>query len=171
MFQHTAARRRPTASTSRHIVAGLVSTHSRPKATENCLCILCGIWVGFNTQPPEGDRPCMGVFFALKNHVSTHSRPKATEYELSVISRVATVSTHSRPKATDGLKYLPLTYNLFVSTHSRPKATDCCSRNLRSHSSFNTQPPEGDRVQAVGDRIVDRLFQHTAARRRPSELV
>ena len=33
-FQHTAARRRLTASTSRHIVAGLVSTHSRPKAAD-----------------------------------------------------------------------------------------------------------------------------------------
>ena len=65
----------------------LVSTHSRPKAAGNALCV-----------------DCMRV-----HSVSTHSRPKAAGRHGSAVGLCRDVSTHSRPKAagTKGRYNLP----------------------------------------------------------------
>ena len=39
-------------------------------------------------------------------------------------------------------------------------------REFRVNLGFNTQPPEGGWLVVNGKAIIDRLFQHTAARRR-----
>ena len=54
-----------------------------------------------------------------------------------------------------------------VSTHSRPKAAGFIVQvQLRYHSRFNTQPPEGGWMPAVQHNTPLLPFQHTAARRR-----
>ena len=54
MFQHTAARRRLVLNLARSVSAGIVSTHSRPKAAGCAQFLQFGSYYGFNTQPPEG---------------------------------------------------------------------------------------------------------------------
>ena len=53
-FQHTAARRRLVLNLARSVSAGIVSTHSRPKAAGCAQFLQFGSYYGFNTQPPEG---------------------------------------------------------------------------------------------------------------------
>ena len=54
-----------------------------------------------------------------------------------------------------------------VSTHSRPKAAGILNRlNYKIFQSFNTQPPEGGWILLKVLRTFQKLFQHTAARRR-----
>ena len=124
------------------IVWQRVSTHSRPKAAGDGLCV-CG---------------CGGI-------VSTHSRPKAagpeTDYRLGrlkgfntqppeggwiheeAVSVAVSVSTHSRPKAA-GYRLAHCPVGKLVSTHSRPKAAGLAlTGNDGRQGGFNTQPPEG----------------------------
>ena len=54
-----------------------------------------------------------------------------------------------------------------VSTHSRPKAAGSTNNRKRStRLSFNTQPPEGGWLANRFYSDLNRMFQHTAARRR-----
>ena len=54
-----------------------------------------------------------------------------------------------------------------VSTHSRPKAAGSLfTRGYQIALSFNTQPPEGGWLSSCAVLSIQRLFQHTAARRR-----
>ena len=77
--------------------------------------------------------------------VSTHSRPKAADNVVDgMFTYAGAVSTHSRPKAAEAAKAEALTA-VQVSTHSRPKAADCA---------------------AAMTVLAEKLFQHTAARRR-----
>ena len=102
----------------------LVSTHSRPKAAGVIIWILLCIFIGFNSQPPEGgwsadcDKVGCHKSFQLTAarrrlvlhhnrlhqtpNVSTHSRPKAAGRELAYRAGRVVVSTHSRPKAAGG---------------------------------------------------------------------
>ena len=77
-FQHTAARRRLMSVWDSAAIAGIVSTHSRPKAAEKC----CS-WRINNSI------------------VSTHSRPKAADKYPTAQMGTRAVSTHSRPKAAE----------------------------------------------------------------------
>ena len=159
LFQHTAARRRPTIKSFNHREQKNVSTHSRPKATEQTHGCKLPPQPSFNTQPPEGDRLIFQTMLEMEQafqhtaarrrpiakdrvltawvDVSTHSRPKATDLSFSEILLVKVVSTHSRPKATD-----PLSSGRGgrqdVSTHSRPKATDETSWVIATHYCVST---------------------------------
>ena len=76
MFQHTAARRRLPNHRLKTDRAGIVSTHSRPKAAASVFLEPTFFLISFNTQPPEGG--CIiGAKWEEINFVSTHSRPKA----------------------------------------------------------------------------------------------
>ena len=76
------------------------------------------------------------------------------------------VSTHSRPKAA-GLFILYCYFLFIVSTHSRPKAAGIGRGNAdRLPRRFNTQPPEGGWPSWVVVVRTQKVFQHTAARRR-----
>ena len=75
-FQHTAARRRLWETVKSALIAGWVSTHSRPKGAGRL----------------SAQAHCSTV-------VSTHSRPKAAEYFCIPCRPIRIVSTHSRPKA------------------------------------------------------------------------
>ena len=77
--------------------------------------------IGFNTQPPEGGWLSGWGTAAYFAYVSTHSRPKAAGYVDELFQDLPEVSTHSRPKA----------------------AASVLQVQLRYHSRFNTQPPEG----------------------------
>ena len=121
----------------------LVSTHSRPKAAGVIIWILLCIFIGFNSQPPEGgwsadcDKVGCHKSFQLTAarrrlvlhhnrlhqtpNVSTHSRPKAAGRELAYRAGRVVVSTHSRPKAA-GVFIDWISFTFHVSTHSRPKA-------------------------------------------------
>ena len=78
-------------------------------------------------------------------------------------------------------------HGAFVSTHSRPKAAELTMLRVASRTCFNTQPPEGGCTvilfsfscgkcfntqppeggwSMVGVSGIEKLFQHTAARRR-----
>ena len=78
--------------------AGVVSTHSRPKAA------------GGEAEQTRWD---FGV--------STHSRPKAAGPSRATLHRLFLVSTHSRPKAAGQWLWRCVCAHR-VSTHSRPKA-------------------------------------------------
>ena len=101
LFQHTAARRRPTLYRDLACLFETVSTHSRPKATESRVLYIDAYPV-----------------------VSTHSRPKATECWSFVTGygyiKFQHTAARRRPKTFD---FVPQCTQ-FVSTHSRPKATD-----------------------------------------------
>ena len=84
------------------------------------------------------------VFESGDSAVSTHSRPKAAGYRLGSSKSLDIVSTHSRPKAAGPAERCDHTQHPSVSTHSRPKAAG--SRWLDSSG--------------------EKMFQHTAARRR-----
>ena len=141
-FQHTAARRRLELSRMLGGRAG-VSTHSRPKAAAYFESVKAQNTC-FNTQPPEGG--CLVTSFnGVPCAVSTHSRPKAAVFPCRAKCDRRPVSTHSRPKAAV-LRQCSCYYLDKVSTHSRPKAAEITANTLNAN----------------------RLFQHTAARRRLS---
>ena len=161
-FQHTAARRRlksfrfvfgfdmcfntqppegGCAIRDNFQTALRVSTHSRPKAAGSMVGV-SGIEKRFNTQPPEGG--CKRHRYPFRSFtVSTHSRPKAAVFTPPLQAGERWVSTHSRPKAAD-FRHGEIIVFGRVSTHSRPKAAGTKRRQPRR----------------------ERLFQHTAARRR-----
>ena len=161
-----------------------VSTHSRPKAAAfgyreaqrpN----------GFNTQPPEGGcktdgylkpdlvfqhtaaRRRLACEILFRRHgafVSTHSRPKAAVRSFCFPFLVVNVSTHSRPKAAGRWSAFRALKSCF---NTQPPEGGCFfgAKNGEVIRSFNTQPPEGG-WEAVLIIATQRLFQHTAARRR-----
>ena len=143
-----------------------VSTHSRPKAA--------GIpYRAGNLRPVVSthSRPkAAGVWYSQQNTLSRRFQHTAARRRLGCVPasepKGCCVSTHSRPKAA-GLGLFAKSFDLVVSTHSRPKAAGRRITRLQtSLSGFNTQPPEGGWLVVNGKAIVDRLFQHTAARRR-----
>ena len=98
----------------------------------------------FNTQPPEGGWACnpkTSTSSSRFQHTAARRRLAGTT---CTKEKMLSVSTHSRPKAA-GLKEIDLEQKIWVSTHSRPKAAG---------------------QEAVLIIATQRLFQHTAARRR-----
>ena len=141
-FQHTAARRRLIHQPKKSDADYKVSTHSRPKAAESAVHTM----------------PIMAV-------VSTHSRPKAAEVEASRNIACTGVSTHSRPKAAEPAKQNLVSFRL-VSTHSRPKAAELSLSGCKETGivSTHSRPKAADAYLKTC--AWEKLFQHTAARRR-----
>ena len=119
----------------------------------------------FNTQPPEGGWVLRNVFPIVTLIVSTHSRPKAAGM-LRLLRQKGMVSTHSRPKAAgaDALTR-PRRQGRF-NTQPPEGGWSEYQADRRLFVRFNTQPPEGGWISDCLPRISDRMFQHTAARRR-----
>ena len=74
------------------------------------------------------------------------------------------VSTHSRPKAAGEISNFFSLYGLFQHTAARRRLNPFF-RQIQTHCSFNTQPPEGGWYPWFSI-IKYEEFQHTAARRR-----
>ena len=187
-FQHTAARRRLGVQAMSLSVYAVVSTHSRPKAAgklyrkKNTRC-----WVSTHSRPKAAGFG--GVFHKRAFPVSTHSRPKAAGVcayrnygrvdsfntqppEGGWVATSATVVISGRFQHTAARRRLVSNRELqgvtgLVSTHSRPKAAGYERDRINGEfASFNTQPPEGGWMSKNRTSITERLFQHTAARRR-----
>ena len=161
LFQHTAARRR-------------LPTYRQINAARFC----------FNTQPPEGGWRTSRLR-QQTDRVSTHSRPKAADLTYQTLILLPCFNTQppeggcvwlSRSAKTKWFQHTAARRRLqnrwlpqarfSVSTHSRPKAAGL--RNPLQTAwriCFNTQPPEGG-WSMVGVSGIEKLFQHTAARRR-----
>ena len=121
-----------------------------------------------------------------KHCVSTHSRPKAAGRGQCHDVAWRLVSTHSRPKAAGCFNSKLICFKGFQHTAARRRLDHDSAKQSRRQC-FNTQPPEGgwtgrlklgsenhvsthsrpkaaENLPVVG--IRQRLFQHTAARRR-----
>ena len=125
MFQHTAARRR--------LVPIIITINF--------------LYIGFNTQPPEGG--WITRFRLLAALPSFNTQPPEGGWGVDTVKsqEAIKVSTHSRPKAAGCLVFVGAVH-AFVSTHSRPKAAGCLPRPIkRAKTRFNTQPPEGGWVE------------------------
>ena len=125
----------------------IVSTHSRPKATD------LRNFKYFHSIQFQHTAARRRLLFAqpisFSSIVSTHSRSKATVFQsIKAFSVPNIVSTHSRPKATVLFIIISSKFK-YVSTHSRPKATGFAWRRVFGSRGFNTQPPEGDWVAAI----------------------
>ena len=121
-----------------------VSTHSRPKAAGTLTACPHTPLFSFNTQPPEGGW-MFTVLSILRLRRFNTQPPEGGWFDAEdAASRIFSVSTHSRPKA--------------AGYYSARRRLDC--------RCFNTQPPEGGWMKAMKTLSVQRLFQHTAARRR-----
>ena len=146
MFQHTAARRRPTDGIKLFSPSQIVSTHSRPKATDDTAKILIHFIEFQHTAARRRPTIQNALNPQRKYLVSTHSRPKATESQKPKSAKQAEVFQHTaarrrpmpfyrstglgdkfqhtaarrRPTAAEQTAQTKAT----VSTHSRPKATD-----------------------------------------------
>ena len=163
-----------------------VSTHSRPKAAGSSwssrwawklfqhtaarrrLAYPLGMLfdeLGFNTQPPEGG--WQGFDVARLHQRGFNTQPPEGGWGCQCCkATMRVVSTHSRPKAA-GLFILYCYFLFIVSTHSRPKAAGIGRGNAdRLPRRFNTQPPEGGWPSWVVVVRTQKVFQHTAARRR-----
>ena len=141
----------------------------------------------FNTQPPEGGWNNCSSKYAISRMFQHTAARRRLGQDISVCP-ASLVSTHSRPKAA-GRFFDTTQFHKQVSTHSRPKAAGAASTIYICHySCFNTQPPEGGwgyristhgffpgfntqppeggwRVQ-ISNKLGNKKFQHTAARRR-----
>ena len=106
---------------ARSVSAGIVSTHSRPKAAGCAQFLQFGSYYGFNTQPPEGGWACNHFFLRFVGSFNTQPPEGGWACLVLVIVGSDNVSTHSRPKAAGLLNHLITHFN-YVSTHSRPKA-------------------------------------------------
>ena len=74
---------------------------------------------------------------------------------------------HTAARRRLGATKLSLTYTNDVSTHSRPKAAGLFGVSRKKFlRCFNTQPPEGGWYEYLLEIMSDKVFQHTAARRR-----
>ena len=108
--------------------------------------------------------PC-GCRGGAQDSVSTHSRPKAAGRRVFGLRDCRTVSTHSRPKAA-GKAASMVGVSGIVSTHSRPKAAGLLNVYYNPDIGVSTH----SRPKAAGYLFYNitpqRVFQHTAARRR-----
>ena len=121
-----------------------VSTHSRPKAAGSEPVPHKRPNMGFNTQPPEGGWVGIAETGSHQSGFQHTAARRRLAAGYPVVSRSVLVSTHSRPKAAGQL-------------HKHKILVYMC---------FNTQPPEGGWFVAKSDALVEKVFQHTAARRR-----
>ena len=124
---------------------------------------ICGRFISFNTQPPEGGWDVIMVERKGRDAVSTHSRLKAAGLCHLPKTKLARVSTHSRLKAA-GTMLNNAAFLADVSTHSRLKAAGSLeTMPRRSKPCFNTQPPEGGWMTMTLGQVEQIEFQHTAA--------
>ena len=131
---------------------------------------MCRLLICFNTQPPEGGWFQVASTLRVSTMFQHTAARRRLDYPNATLAILETVSTHSRPKAAgSGVSFLY-------------QDTLC----------FNTQPPEGgwifqtkvpsnfqnvsthSRPKAAGEAnaarlATDKMFQHTAARRRLGE--
>ena len=165
-FQHTAARRRlvPTAAPR--------YPHHR-----------------FNTQPPEGGWLFFGAEYAtgtMFQHTAARRRLGRLRHYIcrgrlqfqhtAARRRLALPLTarftktrfqHTAARRRLGGFFVNWYYKIKVSTHSRPKAAGKAQiEDKENIISFNTQPPEGGWPAAIWRIPANKMFQHTAARRR-----
>ena len=192
-FQHTAARRRLEVGRFAVKHEFFVSTHSRPKAagfapTQK----ICVVAVSTHSRPKAA-----GLWQENKAAilvVSTHSRPKAAGQQQCTTYPLTWVSTHSRPKAA-GTEIVKLLKGGKVFQHTAARrrlghlpdpGRALCARfntqppeggwtaakyRLMSHGCFNTQPPEGGWAPNQKTPKGQKMFQHTAARRRLEPII
>ena len=163
-FQHTAARRRLPKPVMLALFWISVSTHSRPKAA----------------APPRQRRP-------VRWFVSTHSRPKAAAEAGNAFYRAIQFQHTAARRRLPTSALMAARMRSFQHTAARRRLLQFVARP-GADGSFNTQPPEGgcgvfrhaasvrrvsthSRPKAAAltrliKRLTQRLFQHTAARRR-----
>ena len=139
-FQHTAARRRLSATKPQKNPSEKVSTHSRPKAAGILTANIC-LTVQFQHTAARR-RLIIQTLTDEQLAVSTHSRPKAAAFFSLAAGQRLGVSTHSRPKAAGKPSGIPYPFLVFQHTAARRRLI-LTAIGERNRASFNTQPPEG----------------------------
>ena len=191
-FQHTAARRRLEETNHASASAGLVSTHSRPKAAGHVDAGIDERVLLFQHTaarrrlddiPPHHERTSQFQHTAARRRLAHGIDPNGAtlwfqhtaarrrlviSYPFSISP--LTVSTHSRPKAAG--RYRAIVSDWYPCFNTQPPEGGWYPINLRGNQNacFNTQPPEGGWPCGTASCITITLFQHTAARRRLAQL-
>ena len=142
-----------------------VSTHSRPKAAGRSIWARIASSPRFNTQPPEGGwRKAHGCLTQPQSFNTQPPEGGWPVYEGLSNSPQKFQHTAAR-RRLDNFRAVRLPPKA-VSTHSRPKAAGWATCRNPNQRRFNTQPPEGGWALILLWANWDKVFQHTAARRR-----